>query len=130
MERAELAKKLIIPADELESAYVSDFNRKVLLELADSAFAGDVDDCAVETAERQLREFLDEVWSERPDGHKYVINSCLTLAFLFERPMHPQDRVGYVTRIEDGRERYCCPHKRPGTVCDFCAAVPMDRLDG
>ena len=128
MKKTELAKRLIVTGEELERAHVNDFNRKVLTELAKAEFTGDVDDNAVKKAESLLRSFLNETWAEAPHAHKYVINSCLALAFLFEKPLHPQKSTNYEVRMEDGRERYYCSYNERGTICDFCAAEPADEI--
>ena len=70
MKKSELAAKLIVPPGELENALVNDFNRKVLEDLAEADFSGDVDDTAVEEAETLLRNFLNETWAEKPQAHK------------------------------------------------------------
>ena len=127
MKKSELAKRITVPPEELEKALVNSFNRNVLNELAEAEFTGDVDDEAVEKAEVLLRSYLNETWAEKPEAHKYVINSCLALAFLFERPMHPEESVHYVTRIENGRKRIFCKYNEKGTICDFCAAEPEER---
>ncbi len=129
MKKSELAAKLIVPPGELENALVNDFNRKVLEDLAEADFTGDVDNAAVEGAENLLRNFLNEVWAEKPQAHKYVINACLALAFLFKKPMHPQDKVGYITRVENGETGYYCFYNEKGTICDYCAADPVSELE-
>ncbi len=128
MKKSELAKELMVPEEELAEAYVNSFNRKVLTDLADAEFSGDVADKDVETAKNLLIDFLKEMWPEKPQAHKYVINSCLTLAFLFEKPLHPKESANYTVRVENGKERYFCSYNEPGTICDFCAAEPAENL--
>ena len=82
----------------------------------------------IEKAEEQLKTFLTETWPEEPQAHKYVINACLALAFLFERPMHPQEKVHYTSCFENGKEVFYCSYNQKGTVCDFCAADPPDNI--
>ena len=127
MKKKELANRIIEATKDLEKAHVSDFNRKVISELANTDFTGEVDNEAVKTAERLLQSFLNETWPEEPSAHKYVINACLALAFLLEKPMHPQEIVHYITRVEDGKEHYYCSYNEPGTICDYCAAVPAKK---
>lgn len=122
MKKIELAKRLTISIEELEKAHVSSFNKKVLTNLAYTEFTGEVDDKDVATAEDLLRSFLHETWPEEPQAHKYVIHSCLALAFLFEKPLHPQEVVQYTVREAGGREKYYCRYHEKGTICDFCAA--------
>ena len=128
MKKSELSKMLMVLEEELAKAYVNDFNRKVLTDLADAKFEGEVDDKDVETAKNLLINFLKEMWPEKPQAHKYVINSCLALAFLFEKPLHPQESANYTVRVENGRERYFCSYNEPGTICDFCAAEPAENV--
>ena len=128
MKKSELAKRILDSVGDLKSAYISDFNKKVLLKLADSEFAGDIDNNAIKTAEEMLRAFLNDTWPEKPQAHKYVIGSCLALAFLFQKPMHPQEKVHYVVHVENGKELYYCPYKETGTLCDFCAASPWEEI--
>ena len=90
--------------------------------LTHAKFVGDVDDKAVETAEKLLAAFLDETWPDQPQAHKYVIGSCLALAFLFNRPLHAKETVNYIIRVENGKERYFCPYNEKGTLCDYRAA--------
>ncbi|MBQ6778139.1 MAG: hypothetical protein IJP51_01440 [Acidaminococcaceae bacterium] len=92
MKKSELAKRILDSVGDLKSAYISDFNKKVLLKLADSEFAGDIDNNAIKTAEEMLRAFLNDTWPEKPQAHKYLIGSCHALAFLFQKPMHPQEK--------------------------------------
>ena len=141
MKKIDLANRIIEITKDLETAYVSEFNKNMLTKLRDAieasgepAFSGapelsgEVDEDAVRKAEDLLKAFLNETWTERPDAHKYVIGSCLAQAFLFEQPMHPKEKVQYLTRVEDGKERYYCSYNERGTVCDFCAAAPIDEL--
>ena len=128
MKKTELADKIITAVGDFDSAHVSVFNKKVLTDLKAFEFTGDVEDNAVNTAREQLRSFMNETWPEEPLAHKYVIGSCLALAFLFEKPMHPQEIVHYIVRVEMGRERFYCPYNEKGTVCDFCAAFPVTEL--
>ena len=126
MKKADLANRIRISEVELKTARISDFNKSTLMELIDSDFEGEVDDTAVEEAERLLKSFLNRTWREEPSAHKYVISACLALAFLFEKPMHPQDAVHYISKTYDGKERFYCRYNEKGTICDFCAADPME----
>ena len=128
MKKTDLAQKILADVGSLTNTPVNDFNKKVLSDLANAEFTGDVDDKAVETAEKLLTAFLDETWADQPQAHKYVIGSCLALAFLFKKPLHPQEKVNYIIRVEDGKEQYYCPYNEKGTLCDFCAANSM--IDG
>lgn len=127
MKKAELAKRIIDSIEDLEDAPVNSFNKKVLLDLADTEFIGDIDDLSVEKAQELLQAFLKKTWPEEPQAHKYVIGSCLALAFLFEKPLHPQEKVHYVLRVEDGKECYYCSYSEKGTICDYCPAGKLTK---
>lgn len=136
MKKIDLANRIIETTKDLETAYTSKFNKNVLRKVRDAAklsgtaaFTDEVDESAVRKAEVLLKSFLNETWAERADAHKYVIGSCLAQAFLFEQPMHPKETVQYLTRVEDGKERYYCTYNKPGTICDYCAAAPKDELE-
>ena len=103
---------------------VSAYNRKTLLNLCDSEerFSGDVDEKQVAYLSKALYEYLTEVWSEKQNAHKYVVCSCLALAFLCEIPMHPQEIVKYSISEKDGKKVYHCPAKRDSIICNFCVA--------
>jgi len=125
MKKSELANRIIDSVGNPENVYVSDFNKKVLSELAETEFTGETDDEAVETLEKLLKTFLKETWPEKPQSHKFIVGSCLALAFLFEKPLHPQDKVNFIIRVENGKKNYYCPYNEKGTICDFCAAKPL-----
>ncbi len=132
MKKSELADRILASVGDAKNAYakdvyVNDFNKKVLSELAVTEFAGEADDAAVETAENLLKTFLKETWPEKPSSHRFVIGACLALAFLFEKPLHPRDKVKYITRTENGEKKYYCPYNEKGTICDFCAAEPLEK---
>lgn len=126
MQKADLANEILSSVKDMGERHVSEFNKSVLLEVADTRFQGNVNDQAVEKARELLQDFLNRTWPEEPLAHKYVVYSCLALSFLFERPMHPQDKVHYTTRVENGKEYYYCSFHEKGTLCDFCAARPKE----
>ena len=137
MKKRELAEKIISVFDEaelreLESSAprvpVSEYNMKTLLALADpdAEFEGEADESGVRELEELLRDFLERSWPEEPRAHKYVIASCLALAFIFGKPLHPEKAAHYHTVVENSAASYYCPAKEPGTLCDFCAAQKAD----
>ena len=128
MKKSELAAMLAVPREELDGAVISGFNKEVLSGLPGQRFTGSVDETEVAKAEEMLHAFLLQHWPEQPDAHKYVINACLARAYLYEKPMHTREKAGYVSLVEDGKERFYCPLKEKGTVCDFCPATAMDEL--
>lgn len=60
MKKSDLANKILVSVGNLENAPVNGFNKKVLSELANTGFTGEVEDQALETAEKLLASFLDE----------------------------------------------------------------------
>ncbi len=139
MEKSELRRALLAAFSDEEWAAleagrttvpVSGYNREVLLALRDGEreFPGQ----AVDDRLRELREtverYLARYWPEEPEAHKYVTAVCLALAFLYEKPMHPPEKAGYLTVVREGKARYFCPAREPGegSVCLFCPAEPMD----
>ncbi|MBE6015662.1 MAG: hypothetical protein E7241_09935 [Lachnospiraceae bacterium] len=104
---------------------VSEHNRKVLLELAESSegFTGDVCSDDVEKLSGEVYKFLMEVWAEEPEAHKFVVLSCLALTFLKKIPMHPKEKVNYREVVgEDGEREFFCAHKTDSVICNFCVA--------
>ena len=75
MKKTDLAQKILAGVGSLTNTPVNDFNKKVLSDLANAEFTVDVDDKAVETAEKLLTAFLDDTWADQPQAHKYVIGS-------------------------------------------------------
>ena len=133
MEKSDLAVRILSAFDEnelrrLESQTpgvpVSEYNIKTILALADpeKEFTGEADESGVRALEELLRDFLTRNWPEEPRAHKYVIASCLALAFIFGKPLHPERAAHYHTVVENSAASYYCPAKEPGTLCDFCAA--------
>ena len=131
MTKGALAEKIIksIEDDEWKmiedgsgEVYISDHNRKVLLELrqAGSSFSGEVDEGKITTLSEEVYKFLKETWPEKPLSHKYVVNACLVLTFLKEEPMHPQDAVKFRVVERDGKKVYFCPAKQDSIICNFC----------
>jgi len=107
-------------------------NRETLLQLRerDEAFPGEVDDRLVRSLCDYLELYLRREWAEEPLAHKYVVQACLALTFLFDKPMHPPETVGYHSLVENGTARYFCPAREPGpdSVCEFCCAESIDAL--
>ncbi|MCR5537917.1 MAG: DUF2115 family protein [Lachnospiraceae bacterium] len=117
--------------DELDVT-ISIWNRRLLLQLWEGygVFNGEVDDDEVEELKEAVAEYLAREWPEEPDAHIFVIQSCLALKFLYNRPLHPQEIVHYQTFIEDGKARYFCPQrgKEAEGLCRYCCAEPIDEL--
>ena len=104
------------------SVPVNESNRKLLLGLKGKRMRlkGSVPDEDVQRLKDEVSAFLKECWAEQPLAHKYVIDSCLVLTFLYEKPMHPWESVKYYSVVRDGKAEYYCPHKTDSVICGFC----------
>ena len=111
---------------------VSPFNRETLLELREREdFPGEAEDGLVRTLRKTVDGYLTRMWAEEPGAHKYVTAVCLAMTFLWEKPMHPPEKVHYRSLVRVGKARYFCPAREPGegSVCEFCLSEPMDLLE-
>lgn len=112
---------------------VSDFNREKLLELKEREGndAKSVDLSKAEEFHGMLQKFLDTYMKENPEGHKWIILSCLYLAFVAEEPLHPMDKVGSVVRYDRGRKVYFCPLKDVSeeSTCRYCVCRKLVDMD-
>lgn len=142
MKKSELRRELlaVLSAGEweaLESGQtavpVSSYNREVLLALRDGEreFSGEAEDGSIRALRESVEGYLARYWPEEPGAHKYVVLTCLALTFLWEKPMHPPEKVHYRLRIENGQARYFCPAREEGedSVCRFCRSQPMSELE-
>ncbi len=114
------------------AAPVSPFNRETLLDLREREdFPGQADDGKVRALRETVEGYLREQWAEEPGAHKYVVAVCLAMTFLYEKPMHPPEKVRYRSLVRDGKARYFCPAREPGegSVCEFCLSEPMNALE-
>ncbi len=109
------------------------FNRETLLRLrdGDEDFPGEAEDGPVAELREMLERYLAREWADEPLAHKYVVQVCLALAFLYEKPMHAPDAVKYRTLVENGRAKYFCPAREEGagSLCRFCPTEPMAALE-
>ena len=110
-----------------------EYNRQVLLELRarEEDFPGEAEDARILSLRSHLERFLARYWAEEPGAHKYVIQVCLALSLLYEKPMHPPASVGYRSLVEKGRIRYFCPAREEGedSLCLFCPTESMSVLE-
>ncbi len=116
-----------------EKAPVSDFNREILLRLReqDEVFSGEADDNAVAELYQTVAAFLESCWSDEPGAHAYVLQACAALAFLYQIPLHPQNKVHYESCVRNGKAKYFCPmrEEKSGSVCLFCPAETTTELE-
>ena len=96
---------------------ISRYNRSTLLRmLTEPAPPHKVELSRVEALEKALKDYLNREMPEAPDGHKWIVLSCLYLAFVVREPMHPRVFVKW-RRTEDG---YACPAFDAHGVCRWC----------
>ena len=116
-----------------EELSISGFNRRVLSELRDADIEedGGLREDLVSGLYKILERFLKENLSDKPQGHKWVIISCLYLAFIVGRPMHPIESVGIKVSEVDGQTVYECPVKENGeaTTCHYCVCGRMSNYE-
>ena len=106
---------------------VNAFNRATLLRLRKYEPESDViEEARIEGLRSQLESFLDEHLADNPGAHRFIVASCLGLAFVLHEPMHPIDRVGIRLSVHEGETQYYCPSREPGTLCDSCVCLPSE----
>ena len=102
---------------------ISRWNRQTLLRMRGFQPDGaDVDDRRVEAMERTLSRFLDRHMADQPEGHRWILLSCLFLAFIAREPLHPGEIVHHRPSMEGGRVVHRCPAREdaPDSLCRFC----------
>jgi uncharacterized protein (UPF0305 family) len=103
-----------------EAVPVSRYNRETMLRMLrqDAPAAGLVDPARAEALRRALVAYLGTYMPDCPQGHKWIILSCLFLAMVACEPMHPQAVTGWEKR-GDG---YVCRAREDGdgSVCRWC----------
>ena len=138
---SELAERLIseIPEDEwrtLENGglkgEISDFNRVTLLRLhslgTESVPNWQIDCSDAERMVKMLVDFLDVYMAENPAASRWVVLSCLALAFIFREPLHPFEVVKVERHVVEGEVAYFCPAcEGNDTLCGFCVCRPTAR---
>lgn len=97
---------------------ISRYNRMTLLRIleCEEPDRGRMDAGRVEALHVALREYLNRYMPDTPEAHKWIILSCLFLAFVAMEPMHPQAIVGWEKK-EDG---YFCPSREEDGICQWC----------
>ncbi len=102
---------------------IGPFNRETLLRMRETEPPSfDIPEASIQGLSELLRRYLERYMAEQPEGHRWIILSCLYLSLVLQRPMHPQDVVHWTCRTEQGRLAYHCPCKEYGeeSVCTFC----------
>lgn len=97
---------------------ISRYNRMTLLRILECEEQDDgrVDAGRAEALHTALREYLNRYMPDTPEAHKWIILSCLFLAFVAMEPLHSQAIVGW-EKTEGG---YLCPSREEGGVCRWC----------
>ncbi len=99
---------------------ISGYNRSTVLRLLheDADADGTVDTERADALRRALEDYLKQYMAEYPQGHKWVILSCLYLALVAGEPMHPQRMTGW---RRQGDTYFCRAREDlPGSVCQWC----------
>lgn len=109
---------------------ISQYNRRTLLGMLSTGEAAlraeapeerRIDPGHVGALRSALEGFLAQYMSDRPEGHKWIILSCLYLAFVAGEPMHPQEVVRWTYRCGE----YRCPAREDteGSLCRWCVCA-------
>ena len=104
-----------------EGLVIGRYNRETLLRMLDMDDLPEgqgVDPERLEGLEGALRDYLNRYMPDQPEGHKWIVLSCLFLALVVREPMHPREIVGW--RQAGGA--YICPTREPssGSICRWC----------
>ena len=105
--------------------YISDFNRKVCRRIIEGPAPEDnseIDEKDVRRLEDSLDAFLCKYMDDHSEAHKWIVLACLELAFVEERPLHPQEKAGW-EKI-DGNY-YCPSMEKDSIICTYCACEEM-----
>ena len=99
-------------------AHISRYNRDTLLRMLDlgEPMPVPVDATRAKALHAALQDYLNRYMRDNPEAHKWIILSCLFLAFVAMEPMHPQAIVGWEKLDGD----YICPAREANGVCRWC----------
>ena len=103
-----------------DTLVISSYNRGTMERMlyTHEEFEGDTDTESAEGLSLALSSYLEKYMAEKPEGHKWIILSCLFLSMVAGEPMHPQLLTGWEKRA-DG---YFCGAREDteGSVCRWC----------
>lgn len=110
---------------------VNDFNRGTLLRLR--KFAPPLEEVAADRVELlrvQLANYLEEQLPDKPNAHRFIVASCIGLAYILCEPMHPIESTGIRLLACGGTTTYYCPIREDheGSLCNHCVCRIMDEL--
>jgi len=99
-------------------AHISRYNRDTLLRILDlgEPMPVPVDPMRAKALHAALGDYLNRYMPDTPEARKWIILSCLFLAFVAMEPMHPQAIVGW-KKTEGG---YLCPSREEDGICQWC----------
>lgn len=104
-----------------EGLVISRYNRATLLRLLameDSPAEPRVDPASLEAMTAALGDYLNRFLPDQPEAHKWILLSCVFLAFVVREPLHPREIVQWEAR----QDRYLCPLRdlSPLSLCRWC----------
>jgi len=104
-------------------AHISRYNRDTLLRMLDlwEPMPVPVDAMGAKALHAALQDYLNRYMRDDPEAHKWIILSCLFIAFAAMEPMHPQAIVG--CKKLDGD--YICPARE----ADACVTFDYPAMD-
>ena len=112
--------------------FISGYNRATMLRMLqiEAPSDGTVDTAQAEALTHALQSYLNEYMPDYPQGHKWIILSCLFLSMVVREPMHPQKMTGWQKR---GSRYYCKAREdQAGSVCHWCVCretMPLLRYE-
>lgn len=107
-----------------DGVLISRYNRATLLRMLndDESKAGTVDTERADALEKALEAYLSRYMAENPEGHKWIILSCLYCSQVEGEPMHPREVAGW---RREGSDYFCRAREDvPGSVCLWCVCQP------
>ena len=108
---------------------LSSFNRAKLLELIDfPAQEKEISPEKVKALHLALRDYLNVYMKDQPEAHKWIILTCLYLAFVKGEPLHPKEIAGYIERTDRGKRVWFCPLREggEGSICSYCVCRKLE----
>ena len=100
-------------------ATISQWNRGTLLRMRGFVpEPGDIPAASVEALISSLCDNLERHMPDAPEGHRWIMLSCLFLAFVAWEPMHPREVVHHRNTVIMGRQHWFCPVREdPPKAC-------------
>jgi len=111
-------------------ATISQWNRGTLLRMRGFVpEPGDISAASVEALISSLCDNLERHMPDAPEGHRWIMLSCLFLAFVAWEPMHPREVVHHRNTVIMGRQHWFCPVREDSaeSLCRFCVCKTESR---